>query len=51
MDLSIQGDGFFILSNGPERFYTRAGMFDVDRDGNLISLATGLKVMGWDGRQ
>ena len=46
-DLAIEGDGFFILANGPERFYTRAGMFDVDSAGNLISLTTGLKVMGW----
>ncbi|MFS8653442.1 MAG: flagellar hook protein FlgE [Limnochordia bacterium] len=46
-DLAIEGDGYFILSNGPERFYTRAGMFDLDRDGNLVSLTTGLKVLGW----
>lgn len=51
-DLAIQGDGFFILSHGNERFYTRAGMFDIDRDGNVVSLATGYRVMGWvaDGR-
>ena len=46
-DLTIQGDGFFILANGPERFYTRAGMFDIDSAGNLVSLTTGLKVLGW----
>ncbi len=48
-DLAIEGDGYFILSNGPERFYTRAGMFDLDRDGNLVSLTTGLKVLGVGG--
>src|SRR5690606_20258960 len=46
-DLTIQGDGFFILANGPERFYTPAGMFDIDSAGNLVSLTTGLKVLGW----
>ena len=52
-DLAVEGEGYFILANGNERFYTRAGMFDIDRDGNLVSVG-GLKVMGWvagaDGR-
>lgn len=46
-DLSIQDDGFFILANGNQRFYTRAGNFDFDVEGNYLVPGTGLKVMGW----
>ena len=46
-DMAIQGDGFFVLSNVDGFLYTRDGNFDVDLDGSLVSLATGLKVMGW----
>jgi flagellar hook protein FlgE len=46
-DLAIQGDGFFVLTDGQRRFYTRDGSFDVGADGTLLSPATGLRVMGW----
>ncbi len=46
-DLSIQGQGFFILSNGNQKIYTRAGNFDFDSDGNYLVPGTGYKVMGW----
>lgn len=46
-DMAIEGNGFFILSDGPRRFYTRAGLFEVERDGSLISAVNGMKVMGW----
>ena len=46
-DLAIQGDGFFVLSNGEQYFYTRAGALDVDMNGTLIQTSTGLKVQGW----
>ncbi len=46
-DLAIQGEGFFVLSDGTDLFYSRAGNFDLDRDGNMIDKGTGLKVMGW----
>lgn len=45
-DLAIQGAGFFIVANGDERFYTRAGSFSFDEIGNLTA-AGGFKVMGW----
>ena len=44
-DLSVEGDGFFTLSNtnipgGGERFFTRAGNFDIDaRPSDAIALA------------
>lgn len=47
-DIAIEGNGFFILSDGPRRFYTRAGLFDVGGDGSLISSVNGMKVMGWN---
>ncbi len=46
-DLAISGDGFFIVSNGDRNFYTRAGNFGLDRNGNLVNPANGLKVQGW----
>jgi flagellar hook protein FlgE len=33
LDLAINGDGFFTLSNGGEVRYTRAGQFGLDKDG------------------
>lgn len=46
-DMAIQGDGYFILSDGSGQYYTRSGTLDVDRDGNLISSSNGYKVLGW----
>lgn len=46
-DLGIDGDGFFILSDGSRNYYTRVGSFDFDENGNLISLLNGMRVMGW----
>ena len=45
-DLAIQGQGFFVVSNGAERYYTRAGAFSFDEVGNLVSPG-GLMVQGW----
>lgn len=47
LDLAIQGDGFFVLSDGQGYYYTRAGALDVDMNGTLIHASTGLKVQGW----
>jgi flagellar hook protein FlgE len=46
-DFSIQGDGFFIVSDGQRDFYTRDGAFDIGVDGGLVNPVTGLRVMGW----
>jgi len=48
-DLAIEGDGFFVVSDGVSNFYTRAGNFDIDPQGYLVS-ASGLKVQGWTSR-
>lgn len=47
-DLAISGSGFFIVRNGTNQFYTRAGNFDFDEIGNLVSTSTGYHVMGWN---
>jgi flagellar hook protein FlgE len=46
-DMSISGDGFFILADGDKRYYTRAGAFGLDKDGTLVNPGNGLKVQGW----
>ncbi len=46
-DLAIQGNGFFVLKNGDQTLYTRAGVFGVDAEGTLVNPANGLKVQGW----
>jgi flagellar hook protein FlgE len=46
-DVAIAGSGFIPLGDGNARFYTRDGSLQVDANGNLISSASGLKVLGW----
>ncbi|MCQ2591698.1 MAG: flagellar hook protein FlgE [Treponema sp.] len=46
-DLAIQGNGFFIMKNGEESFYTRNGAFGVDSEGTLVNPANGMRVQGW----
>ena len=45
-DLAIQGDSFFVVAKGNEHFYTRAGNFQVDADGRLVSPTNGFVVQG-----
>lgn len=46
-DMAIQGNGFFILSDGESQSFTRDGSFGVAVDGTLVDPATGLAVQGW----
>ncbi|MCL6588484.1 MAG: flagellar hook protein FlgE [Firmicutes bacterium] len=46
-DCAIQGDGFFILTDGQREWYTRAGNFQMERDGRLVCPSNGLLVRGW----
>lgn len=48
-DIAIQGEGFFVLSNGESQVYTRVGTFELDANGNLVDAGTGLKVQGIGG--
>ena len=45
-DMAIQGDGFFVVQNGNEQMYTRAGAFTLDPQGTLCTL-DGMTVQGW----
>ncbi|MCB1190205.1 MAG: flagellar hook protein FlgE [Leptospiraceae bacterium] len=49
-DISMTGEGFFIVKNGDKEFYTRAGAFNVDKDGTYVNPANGVKVQGWNSR-
>ena len=46
LDMAIDGDGFFILNNGGEVRYSRAGQFGVDKDGFVVN-NQGMKVQGY----
>src|ERR1051325_4213725 len=47
LDAAIQGNGFFVLKDDQNStFYTRAGNFQVDKAGVLLT-ATGDRVQGW----
>lgn len=46
-DCAIQGDGFFVLSDGGREYYTRAGNFNLERDGRLVNASNGMMVRGW----
>jgi len=45
-DVAIQGDSFFVVRKGNQSFYTRAGNFQVDAIGQLVSPANGFIVQG-----
>jgi flagellar hook protein FlgE len=45
-DLAIQGRGFFVLSDGSSLSYSRAGVFGLDADNNLVNPSTGLRLQG-----
>jgi flagellar hook protein FlgE len=37
LDLSINGEGFFVVEKNGERLYTRAGTFGLDKDGYVVN--------------
>lgn len=45
-DLAIQGDSFFTVAKGNQHYYTRAGNFQLDADGRLVSPTNGFVVQG-----
>ncbi len=46
-DLAIEGNGFFVLSDGGSLTYTRDGSFEVNSQGYLIEPSTGQYVQGY----
>jgi flagellar hook protein FlgE len=44
LDLAVEGEGYFVLSDGSQSLYTRAGAFAVDANSNLVDPTTGYLV-------
>lgn len=44
LDIAMEGEGYFVLSDGGQNLYTRAGALSVDAGSNLIDPATGYLV-------
>lgn len=47
LDLAIQGNGFFMLSNNGEKLYTRAGAFHTDKQGYVVN-SSGQNLQGYN---
>jgi flagellar hook protein FlgE len=45
-DMAIQGNSFFVVAQGNQHFYTRAGNFQPDADGRLVSPSNGYILQG-----
>ena len=41
LDLALEGAGYFVVSDGSQNLYTRAGAFAVDASSNLVDPSTG----------
>ena len=41
LDLAMEGEGYFVLSDGSQNVYSRSGGFEVDANSNLIDPSTG----------
>ncbi|MCF4150620.1 flagellar hook protein FlgE [Dethiosulfovibrio sp. F2B] len=46
-DMAIQGDGYYVVTNGTQDLYTRAGNFTTDGNGNLVMSGTGYTLQGY----
>ena len=46
LDVAINGNGFYQLSNNGSTVYSRNGVFQLDNQGNIVNTA-GLKLMGY----
>lgn len=50
-DLAIQGNGFFVLSNGNQKYFTRSGAFNIDAEGYLTAQGGTMRVQGFMANQ
>ncbi len=48
LDMAIVGKGFFVVNDGDQSYYTRAGNFGFDDEG-YVTNANGLRVQGYSG--
>ncbi|MDK2958185.1 MAG: flagellar hook protein FlgE [Synergistaceae bacterium] len=46
-DMAVEGDGYYVVSDGTNQLYTRAGNFILDANGNLVQSGTGYMVKGF----
>lgn len=46
-DVAIQGDGYYVLNDGAQNVYSRAGNFVLDGNGNIVQSGTGYTLMGY----
>jgi flagellar hook protein FlgE len=46
LDLSVNGEGFFVIEKNGERLYTRAGTFGLDKNGYIVN-GTGSMLQGF----
>jgi flagellar hook protein FlgE len=44
LDLALEGEGYFVVSDGQQNIYTRAGAFAVDADSIMVDPSTGYRV-------
>jgi len=44
LDVALEGEGYFVVSDGEKYLYTRAGAFGVDENGHMVDPATGYRV-------
>jgi flagellar hook protein FlgE len=44
LDLLIEGDGYFVLSNGKQNIYTRSAAFAIDTNSSLVDPVTGYTI-------
>jgi flagellar hook protein FlgE len=45
LDAAIDGNGFFILNDNGTTLYTRAGQFEIDKNGDVVNTTTKAQVM------
>lgn len=46
-DMAIQGEGYFIMGDNVQSYYSRAGNMLMGTDGDLFNPSNGLKFKGW----
>lgn len=46
-DITLSGNGLFVLKKGDDEYYTRNGAFEFDANGNYVLPGSGYYVQGW----
>jgi flagellar hook protein FlgE len=47
-DMSLQGEGYFVVNDGTRNKYSRAGLMELGLGGNLVNPSDGSVYMGWN---